>query len=65
VTESEQTQPGKPQGDAPAPTGPRGGESGVGEPALGGGADDLGGGGDLGGDPIGRDEDAEPDENRP
>jgi hypothetical protein len=38
---------------------------GIAEAALGGGTDDLGGGGDLGGDPVGRGEDAEPDENRP
>jgi hypothetical protein len=35
------------------------------EAGLGGGTGDLGGGGDIGGDPVGRDEDADPDENRP
>jgi hypothetical protein len=32
---------------------------------LGGGSGDLGGGGDIGGDPVGREEGADPDENRP
>jgi hypothetical protein len=35
------------------------------EAGLGGGTGDLGGGGDLGGDPVGREESADPDENRP
>ena len=38
---------------------------GVHDSALGGGTADLGGGGDLGGDPAGREEGADPDENRP